>query len=68
MAKGKEAGQGWARPVDKGKGKEATLEPRESKPIKPQAVAKEKKATSGNAVDPPTSQIVSKKDPPSAKA
>ena len=39
MVKSKEANQSRARPDDKGKGKEAALKAKESKLVKPRAVA-----------------------------
>ena len=68
VAKGKEASQGKARPKDKGKGKEAAPKIKESEPVKPQAVAQEKKATLGKVANPNVSQPVNKEDPPPAKA
>ena len=68
VAKGKEAGQGKARPKDKGKGKEAAPKIKEFKLVKPQAMAQEKKATLGKVADPYVSQPVNKENPPPTKA
>ena len=48
------------------KGKEAVPKVKESEPVKPQAVAQEKKAISGKDTEPPVSQPASKEDLPPA--
>ena len=49
-------------------GKEVAPKTKESKLVKPHAVAQEKKAASGKAANPPVSRPASKEDPPPTKA
>ena len=50
--------------LEANQGKEAVFK---IEPVKPQAVAQEKKATSGKAANPPIPQPVNKEDPPPAQ-